>query len=96
MAALMKDNGLIIRLTDLELIFGKTVVNTTDSGLIMICKAMASTSTLMVSDMMANTLMIKRKATDCTIGLMAENTRGGGTKASSTVWALILTVQSNQ
>jgi hypothetical protein len=40
--------------------------------------------------------MIKRKATDYTTGLMAENTKGGGTRASSMALALILTVLNNQ
>lgn len=80
----------------MELIFGKTAVNIMDSGQIMTCRAMVYIFMLTVLDTMANTLMIRRRATDCTTGLMVVSTKAGGTRASSMASALILTAPSNQ
>ena len=64
-------------------IYGRTDADTTDSGLIMICKVLVYIFMLMESDMMGSTRAIRRKDTDCIIGLMAGDTKAGGTKASS-------------
>ena len=64
-------------------------VDTTDNGSIMICKGLVYIFTLMASGMMDNTKVIKRKDTDCIIGLMAADMKAGGTKENSTDLELI-------
>ena len=81
--------GKIIRLMDLEHIFGKTVVNTMATGKIMICMGWEFISMPTVFVMTANMKTTKKKVLGNTIGLMAENMKVTGTKANSMVLELM-------
>ena len=81
--------GKIIRLMDLEHIFGKTVVNTMATGKIMICMGWEFTSMPTVFVMTVNMKTTRKKVLGNTIGLMAENMKVTGTKANSMVLELM-------
>lgn len=63
---------------------GRTVASTTDSGKKMICLATVFISIPMVFDTKANSLKIRRQATDTTSGQMAGNTMATGIGENST------------
>ena len=85
MALHMKVNGLIIKLTALEHIYGKMDANIMVNGQIMTCRVVEYTFMLMVLGMMDNILMIKKKVMVSITGQMVENMKAGGTKESSMV-----------
>jgi hypothetical protein len=61
------------------------VANIMVNGLIMTCRDVEYTFMLMVSDMMDNILMIKKKVMVSITGQMEENMKAGGTKENSMV-----------
>jgi len=85
MVRIITVHGKIIRLMDLEHIYGKTAVNTTATGKTMICMGWVFTFMLMVSVMMVNMRMTRKKVLGNTTGLMVANMKGTGTKANSMV-----------
>lgn len=87
MDLLTKDNGLTTKSMATVHICGKMGANSTVSGSQMTCRAMVYTSMLMACATTANTSRTRKKASVSTIGLMAANTKAGGTKESSTVSA---------
>ena len=73
---------------------GRMAEATSESGHRTICKATATTSTLMESGTTAGTLTIKRKVTAFTTGQMVASTKAGGTRANS--MALVSTLTPNE
>lgn len=83
MGQLTMANGLIIKSMAKVPTFGKTAGDTTASGQTTTCRGMESTYTQMAFDTTVSTLMIRKRVTDCTTGLMVDNTKGGGARVSS-------------
>ena len=90
MERLMRANGSKIWLTATEHIFGRMVRNTMDNGLKTRWMATAFTNTLIKWDTMGNSLQIRNKASESTLGQMAASMKDGGTRVSSMVTVPIL------
>ena len=88
----MKVSGKTTKLMVLAPTFGKMVASTSANGPTTICKVMVFTYTRTGLDMMVNTLTIKKRAMDCTIGRMAESTKAGGTRVNNMDWVFTSTV----
>jgi hypothetical protein len=78
-------SGLIIKLTVMDHTYGKMAENTMVNGHKMICKDSEYTFTRMVSVMMVNTSLIKRRDMEFTTGLTEDDMKDGGTRANNMV-----------
>jgi hypothetical protein len=90
-----KGNGWKTKLTATVSTCGLTEENTMDSGPTTTCRVVEFTFMQMVSGMMVNTRMTRKKAMGVIFGLMVENMRVGGIKANSMVLDFTLTKLSN-
>ena len=89
----MMGSGWTIKLTVMDHTYGKMAENTMVNGHKMICKDSEYTFTRMVSVMMVNTSLIKRRDMEFTTGLTDDDMKDGGTRVNNMGLVLIQIMQ---